>query len=169
MSAVKFEVVLKRTLLGATLGWLLIVSGCAAVQQSNSGNSGTGGGGPVTGPASASVSFCNAAQVNCQSQSASFSLTTSNIPDVNIFVDWANVTSGTHSQEMRLLMPNGNLFQRLQNTFVVARNGNGSARVNRIVPIAGSFISQRRITGGWKVKVSLDGKAVTTGDLRLDP
>ncbi len=168
MRAVKFEKVLNRALLAATLGWLLTVSGCAGVQPGNSGTPG-GGGGPVVNPATATVSFCNAAQVNCQSQSANFSLTMSNIPDLNIVVNWENVTSGTHSQEMRLLMPNGNLFQRLQNTFVVARSGNGSARVNRILPIAGSFISQRRITGGWKVKVSLDGKAVTTGDLRLDP
>ena len=168
MKAVKFELILRHAPLPATLGWLLAMSGCVGLSTSNSGTP-AGGGGPAVTPAAATVSFCNAAQANCQSQSANFSLKTSNIPDLNIKVNWADVAAGKHSQEMRLLMPNGNLFQRLQNTFVVPRSGDGSASVNRNIPIAGSFIAQRQITGGWKVRVSLDGKVITTGDLRLDP
>ena len=169
MKTVKFEVVLKQVLLATTLGWSLIIAGCGAIQQP--GSSGTPGsaGGPTDVPGTAAVSFCNAAQTGCQSQSANFSMTTSNIPDLNIKVDWASVLPGTHSQEIRLMMPNGDLFQRLQDTFVVPASSNGSATVNRNIPIAGSFISQRQITGGWKVDVSLDGKAKASGDLELNP
>jgi len=168
MKIVRIEMALEHALLAATLGCLLAISGCASVQPGSSVT--PGGGGPVvTNPASATLSFCNAAHTNCQSPSANFSVTTSNIPDLNVAVDWANVTAGTHSQELRLIMPNGNLFQRMQNTFNVVPSGNGTATVDRVIPIAGSFISQRQITGGWKVEVSLDGNAVTTGDLRLDP
>jgi len=172
MKTVKFEMVLKPALLATTLGWLLVVSGCGAIQQpGNSGTPGGGGtgGGPTSNPGTAAVSFCNAAQTNCQSQSATFSMATSNIPDLNIKVDWASVLPGTHSQEIRLMMPNGNLFERVQDTFMVGSNGNGTASVNRNIQIAGSFISQRQITGGWKVEVSLDGKVKTTGDLQLNP
>jgi hypothetical protein len=168
MNTVKFEMALKHALVVTTLGWLMVISGCGAIQTGNSGTPGAGGG-PTDIPGTAAVSFCNAAQTGCQSQSANFSMTTSNIPDLNIKVDWASVLPGTHSQEVRLMMPNGNLFQRLQDTFMVAANGNGTASVNRNIPIAGSFISQRQITGGWKIEVSLDGKAKATGDLQLNP
>ena len=170
MNAVKLEVVLKHALLSATLGWLLALTGCAGagIATNSSGTPG-GGTGPTVTPATAAVSFCDAAQTNCQSQSANFSLKTSNIRDLNIKVNWANVAAGTHSQEIRLMMPNGSFFRRMQSTFVVARNGDGSASVNRNLPIAGSFIAQRQITGGWKVRVALDGKVISTGDLRLDP
>jgi hypothetical protein len=167
MKTVNFQVVVRHAFLAIALGWLLAAAGCGTIQTGNSGM--PGGGGPVVNPATAMVSFCNAAQTNCQSQSANFSMTTSNIPDLNITVDWANVTPGTHSQEIRLLMPNGNLFQRVQNAFAVAPSGNGTASVKRNIPVAGSFISQRQITGGWKVEVSLDGKVTTTGDLVLNP
>jgi len=170
MKTVKLEVVLKHALLLTTLGWLLAFSGCAGAGIATNGSGTPGGGtGPTVTPATAMVSFCNTAQANCQSQSANFSLKTSNIPTLNIKVDWANVAAGTHSQEMRLLLPNGYLYERLQNTFAVPRSGDGSASVNRNIPIVGSYIAQRRITGGWKVRVSLDGKVITTGDLRLDP
>lgn len=171
MKAVKLEVVLRHALLPATLGWLLAVSGCAGagVATSNSGTPGGGGPGPTVTPATAALSFCNTAQAKCQPAGANFSLTTSNISTLNVKVDWANVPAGTHSQEMRLMLPNGNLYERLQTTFVVPRGGDGSASVNRNIPIVGSYITQRQITGGWKVKVSLDGKVITTGDLRLDP
>lgn len=169
MKTAKFEKVSKHSLFALTLGLLLGVSGCATVQQAGNPGMPGGGGGPALVPGSATVSFCNAAQANCQSQSANFSMTTSNIPDLNIKVDWASVLPGTHSQEIRMMMPNGNLFQRLQDTFMVAPDGNGGASVNRNIQIAGSFISQRQITGGWKVEVSLDGQAKANGDLRLDP
>ena len=170
MKAVKLEEVLRHALLPATLGWLLAVSGCAGAGVATNGSGTPGGGtGPTVTPATATVSFCNAAQVNCQSPGANFSLTASNIPTLHVKVDWANVAVGTHSQEMRLMMPNGNLYERVQNTFVVPRGGDGSASVNRNIPIVGSYIAQRQITGGWKVKVSLDGKVITTGGLRLDP
>ena len=170
MKTVKFAMVLKHALFAATVGWSLIISGCGAIQQpGSSGAPGGAGGGSTDVPGTAAVSFCNAAQTGCQSQSANFSMTTSNIPDLNIKVDWASVLPGTHSQEIRLMMPNGDLFQRLQDTFMVAANGSGTATVNRNIPIAGSFISQRQITGGWKVQVSLDGKDKTTGDLELNP
>jgi hypothetical protein len=167
-NTVKLEVVLRHALLLATLGWLLAVSGCTAISTSNSGAPGSGTGPTVT-PATATISFCNAAQASCQSQNANFSLKASNIPTLNVKVDWANVAAGTHSQEMRLLLPNGYLFERLQNTFAVPRGGDGSASVTRNIPIAHSYIAQRRITGGWKVRISLDGKVITTSDLRLDP
>jgi hypothetical protein len=170
MKAVKLQGVLRHLLVPAVLGWLVGISGCAGAGVTTNGSGTQGGGtGPTVTPATAMVSFCSAAQTNCQSQSANFSLETSNIPTLNVRVDWANVAAGTHSQEMRLLMPNGNLFERLQNTFVVPRSGDGSASVNRNIPIVGSYIAQRQLTGGWKVRVSLDGKVITTGDLRLDP
>jgi hypothetical protein len=170
MKTVKFGMVLSHAFFAAGLGLSLIISGCGAIQTGNSGIPGpSSGGNPTDIPGTAAVSFCNAAQTNCQAQSANFSMATSNIPDLNIKVDWASVLPGPHSQEIRLMMPNGNLFQRLQDTFMVAANGNGTATVNRNIPIAGSFISQRQITGGWKVEVSLDGKAKATGDLQLNP
>jgi hypothetical protein len=167
MKTINLEMAMRRVLLATAFGWLLAACGCAGMQQSN----GTGGlpGSPTITPATAAVTICDATQSNCQSSTAAFSLSSPKVPDLNIVVDWADVPSGTHSQEIRLLMPNGDVFQKLQNTFVVTTNGTGRASVSRNIPISGSFIADRQITGGWKVEVSLDGNTTTTGNLQLNP
>jgi hypothetical protein len=168
MRTSKRRTLLSSTFFASVLGWLLVASGCAGLQQAsgNGGNLPGGGGNPT--PASAAVSICDASKSNCQAAAASFSL--AGVPDLNVAVNWTNVPAGTHSQEIRLLMPNGNLYQRFQNSFLVpANDSNGSANVSRNIPITGTFITERQITGGWKVEVSLDGKVTTIGNLQLNP
>ena len=152
----------------AALGGLLIAGGCAGIQPGGGSGSNLPGGGNTPVPATAAVSICDSGNSKCQTAAATYSLATA--PDLNIAVNWTNVTAGNHSQEIRLLMPNGNVYQRFQNSFLVpASDTMGTASVSRFIPIMGTFIAQRQITGGWKLEVSLDGKVATTGDLQFNP
>jgi hypothetical protein len=50
----------------------------------------------------------------------------------------------------------------------VADASQSSLITTRTLP-AGAWISQRRITGEWSVRVSLDGKAITSQAVQLNP
>jgi hypothetical protein len=155
----------KGAFLAAAFGAMLLTAGCAGLQP-GSGGILPGGGTPA--PATAAVSICDSGNSRCQATTATYSLATA--PDLNVAVNWTNVPPGNHSQEIRLLMPNGNVYQRFQSSFVVApANTQGTANVSHFIPIMGTFIAQRQIAGDWKLEVSLDGNVSTVSDLQLNP
>ena len=159
---------LKSAFLFALLVGLLFAGGCVGIQQAGNGGGTQQGGGTTIVPAAAAVSICDSANSKCQATNATYSLETAT--DLNVGVDWSNVPAGNHSQEMRLLMPNGNVYQRFQNSFVVpASDSKGNASVSHFVPIIGTFIAERQIAGDWKLEISLDGKIVAVSDLQFNP
>jgi len=158
---------LKSAFFAVALGGALVSAGCAGLQQANGGGGNLAGGGAPT-PAVAAVTVCDSGNSHCQPNAANFSL--ASVPDLNVAVNWTNVTPGNHSQEIRLLMPNGNVYQRFENSFLVpATDTAGTASVSHFIPVSGTFIAQRQITGGWKLEVSLDGKVATVSDLQFNP
>jgi hypothetical protein len=70
---------------------------------------------------------------------------------------------------IEVMMPNGGLYQGGQSAFLVPDSSNGSLTTTRTVPVAATWISQRHITGEWSVRVSLDGRAITTQTVQLNP
>jgi len=121
---------------------------------------------PQPQPAQASVSVCNRTPSGCAS-GMSFSLGT--LRDLEVNTAWSNVPAGTHTQTTEILDPGGGLFEAKSQGFAIADNSDGTAETEEIVPVSGTMITQRRITGAWKVRVSLDTTMSVTQTVQLDP
>ena len=80
--------------------------------------------------------------------------------DLGVAVDWKNVPGGTHTQQIALVQPNGVVYQTVSHSFAVADNKIGAPKLDDVIPIAGTFITQRNQVGEWTIQVSLDGQAV---------
>jgi len=148
---------LKRAILALAMAWVLAGAGCANSTQS------PGGGG---NPTSMSVSFCSEPGPNC-TPANTFSI--ASLRDLSIVVQWTNVPAGTHTQHLDILEPDGGLYQTFNTSFAIAANSGGSATTTGTVPVAGSWISQRFLSGNWTVQVSLDDQLMGSQVVRLDP
>jgi hypothetical protein len=121
---------------------------------------------PQPQPAQASVTVCNRTPSGC-TPGAPFSLGT--LRDLAIDAAWSNVPAGTHTQTTEILEPGGGLFEVKSQAFAIAENSNGTVQTEEIVPVSGTMITQRRITGAWQVRVSLDTTMSVTQTVQLDP
>jgi hypothetical protein len=86
-----------------------------------------------------------------------------------INVAWSNVPAGTHTQTTEILEPSGGLFEVKSQAFAIDNNSNGTMQTEEIVPVSGTMITQRRVTGAWTVRVSLDTTMSVTETVQLDP
>jgi hypothetical protein len=121
---------------------------------------------PQPPPVQASVTVCSRTPSGCTS-AASFSLGT--LRDLAVNAAWSNVPAGTHTQTTEILEPGGGLFEVKSQAFAIADISDGTAQTEEIVPVSGTMITQRRITGAWKVRVSLDTTMSVTQTVQLDP
>ena len=108
-------------------------------------------------PVAMTVSLCDSGENGCSS-GTSFRLSV--IRDLGVGVDWKNVPGGTHTQQIALVQPNGVIYQTVSHSFAVADGKLGSPKVADVIPVAGTFITQRTQTGEWSLEVSLDGQPV---------
>jgi hypothetical protein len=141
----------------------LIVTGLPACLL---GSASTGGGNPVPQPVSAVVSFCDDGTPDC-TPATSFSV--SSLRDLLITVAWEHLPPGNHVQKLEIDIPAGGPFQVTQSGFLILGSSPGSYTATRILPVDGTPIRQRQITGEWTVRVSLDGQAITTQAVELNP
>lgn len=121
---------------------------------------------PQPQPAQASVIVCNRTPSGCTS-GASYSLGT--LRDLAIDVAWSNVPAGTHTQTTEIIEPSGGLFEAKSQAFAIGNNSNGTMQTEEIVPVSGTMITQRRLAGAWKVRVSLDTTMSVTQTVQVDP
>ena len=142
---------------------LCLAAGFSACQTGMTSGSGGNSPPPVTG---ATVSFCDDGEGAC-TPATSFSV--ASLRDLVINVNWENLSDGNHTQMLEVLQPGGGLYQASQSSFLVSDASQSSLTMKRTLPVAGAWISQRRITGEWSVRVSLDGKAITTQTVQLNP
>jgi hypothetical protein len=146
-------------LVGATL-WLSIgLAGCQVGTTSANG----GGHPPVP---DATVSFCDDGDGAC---AAATSFSVGAMRDLVVNVNWENLPAGHHTQLLEVLQPGGGLYQASQTSFLVEDSSQSAMTISRTLPVAGAWISQRQITGEWSVRVSLDGSAITTQAVELNP
>jgi len=110
-------------------------------------------------PVGMTVMLCDSSEQGC-STATSFSLGT--FRDLGVGVDWKNVPGGTHTQQIALVQPNGVVYQTISHSFGVADGTLGTPAINDVIPVAGTFITQRSQTGEWTIEVSLDGQSVGT-------
>jgi hypothetical protein len=136
------------------------LSGCAAVTSSGSLNPPAS-----TPPPAGTISVCNQTPSGCSSES-SYSLPT--VRDLSVTVNWSHVPEGTHTQTLEFLDPKGGLFEVRTVAFSVD-SADSNAQTNVLIPISGTFITKRRITGQWGVRVSLDGQSAQTQTVVFQP
>lgn len=122
-------------------------------------------GGPPA-PATATITFCDDAVTGCPTEST-FSLAT--IRDLVVKVDWFGVTAGNHSQAVRVLLPDGGTFELSQTGFLIDQSADSSFSSVRSIPLAGSWVTQRHVSGTWSVEVSLDGQMISTQSVEMTP
>lgn len=142
---------------------LCLAAGFSACQTGMTSGSGGNSPPPVTG---ATVSFCDDGEGAC-TPATSFSV--ASLRDLVINVNWENLSGGNHTQMLEVLQPGGGLYQASQSSFLVSDASQSPLTMKRTLPVAGAWISQRRITGEWSVRVSLDGKVITTQTVQLNP
>ncbi len=151
--------VYKKTLSFA--GLILFVSGLCGCQT----NSPSGAKVPPT-PPSAALTFCESGFAGC-SPASSFSVST--VRDVKINIAWENVPAGNHIQKLEILVPTGGLYQQTTTAFAAPDNSSQPLAAMRSLPVAGTWIQQRQITGEWTVRVSLDGQVIASQTVQLTP
>ncbi|GEM_PF-5990237 len=132
---------------------------------------------PAPPPARATLFFCETDNVQCRTNINWFGI--DDIRDLHIFAAYRNVT-GEHTQQVRLLMPDGNLYQSVETRFTtlaggsspqvqVATRSRGEPTVITVVPVAGTHITQRSLDGVWVIELLLNGKPVGRANLIIQP
>ena len=134
---------------------LLMAFGCGQYQTSMP---------PTPGSPSAAVSFCNQTENGC---AASGSFAVGGTRSLNVAIEWQNLSAGTHSQKVSFLMPNGDEYQTFETSFVVADGSTSPVSMSQELPIEGTWIAQRRLTGMWQVNYFLDGQPMGSQAVQL--
>lgn len=149
-------------LLGALVCCAVALAGCGAA------NVGSSNGLPPSPPppAAATVSLCANATAGC-TPATSFSL--NSLREMGIAVAWSNVAAGNHSQKVTLTLPDGHLYQVIETGFRIPTSPSGSFSSVQRLPVAGTFITQRSLTGMWTVQVSLDDAPMASQTFQLNP
>jgi hypothetical protein len=156
----------------ARRSWSTALLGCAALclaagfSACQTGMTSGNGGNPPPPVTGATVSFCDDGDGAC---TAATSFSVASLRDLVISVNWENLSAGNHTQMLEVLQPGGGLYQASQSSFLVGGASQSSLTMTRTVPVAGTWISQRRMTGEWSVRVSLDGKAITSQTVQINP
>ena len=137
----------------------LAVSGCAGTSVSSIVPP------PQQPTVTASISICNKTPDAC-ADAQTFSL--AQIRDLIVHVDWKNVSPGTRTQKLEMLDPGGGSYQVMNTSFVEEVGGTGEAQTDLLIPISGSMITQRGMTGTWTLRVSLDGREAATQSITFE-
>ena len=95
---------------------------------------------------SASVSICG------QTCGSTFHI--DQVHALTVIVNWRNA-AGKHTQQVKFLLPKGETYQIMETKF----EGNGPQ--SSVLPVAGTWIQAKELTGKWTVQVYLDGQLVT--------
>jgi len=122
---------------------------------------------PVTSvlPLELTLRVCDSGTPDCAGE-ANFSL--GPLRDLQVNADWKNMPGGTHTQEIAFLLPNGVVYQTLSHGFGIAEGTFGAPTISDAMPVAGTYITQRGLTGDWTVQISLDGAVVGSQKFQLE-
>ena len=151
----------QRNVLGV-VAVLLVTVALAGCMGSSSAN----GGGPPPPVPSAAFTFCDDGDPAC-TPASSFSVTS--VRDLVIKISWDNLPPGNHVQTLEIVMPGGGLYQSTQTAFLTDSTSSGLLASTRLLPVAGTWIQQRQMTGDWLVRVSLDDQVVASEMVALNP
>ena len=133
---------------------LMLAFGCGQYQASL----------PPPGSPTAAVSFCDKTESGCTT-SGSFAV--GGTRSLSVGIEWTNLTPGTHSQKVSFVMPSGDEYQTFETSFVVADGSSVPVTMSQELPIEGTWIAQRRLTGMWQVNYFLDGQPMGSQAVQL--
>ena len=68
---------------------------------------------------------------------------------------------------MSVFSPDGELFQAMEIAFAIPEGSPGTATTVQTLPVVGTWITQRQITGTWKITVALDDQDIATSSVLL--
>jgi len=119
---------------------------------------------PPPGAPAAAVSFCDKTEAGC-TPGGSFAV--SGTRSLNVVIEWQNLSAGTHSQKVSFVLPSGDEYQAYETSFLVADGATGPITMMQELPVEGTWIAQRQLTGMWQVNFFLDGKAIGTQAVQL--
>jgi hypothetical protein len=128
--------------------------------------------------------FCETPRVDCRTSASAFELKRTR--DLFVFVTWPSVR-GDHVQTVEFYLPDGNLYVRKQTSF---RTSPGRPRAMQVpggrvpepyltssrnvptvvtaLPVEGTYITQRSLTGKWSVRVLLDGRLAASAQFTFE-
>jgi hypothetical protein len=126
-------------------------------------------------PGRSDIFFCTSPDLGCRTSINTFDADETR--DLFIFTAWPRLR-GVHTLELRIYLPDGNLYQILRAEFSTTANavpaGGQLARLSRgeptvVIPlaIAGTAITQRSLLGVWSVEAVLDGVVANRTPLHL--
>ncbi len=158
----------KRTIIGL-IAFCLALGGCQVGSPlppsplpSSPGSS------PGSSAISATVFFSTVSDPQSRSSINTFEV--SELRDLFVFVAWEAV-DGQHTQALEFILPDGNLYQRLEVEFDMATAPTSQEEPMTVaaLPVAGTFITKRLLLGNWTVAVFLDDQFITQADFTLEP
>lgn len=139
---------------------VIFASGCQMQQGESTG--------PVVPPpaVSATISFCNDGAENCDPATA-FSV--ASLRDLVITVNFGNVPAGNHVQQLEILLPGGAPYRVTQGGLLIVGTAPAAYSFTRALPVVGTPISLRHMTGAWSVRASMDGHVIASQPVDLNP
>ena len=152
------------TVIALALLCIVMLAGCA--ESSSMTSTDPSPQAPADQPPSASITVCNETPNGCD-PATSYSLAT--IRDLSVQVQWANVPPGTQTQTLQMLDPGGGSYEVKNSSFVVADGVPGQATTHVLIPVSGSMIAQRQITGQWAIQVTLNGQPIASQTVTFEP
>lgn len=147
----------------AVLLFFAALCGCAMAPQSQGADPPASPSANVAQP-SAQILFCDAPGTSCSS-ATSFSV--AKLRDLNIVVNWSKLPAGNHTELLAVIHGSG-LYQSFHKGFMVSSDG-ASFSTSSALPVAGTWIARRSLTGTWTVQASLDGHLIATQTVTLTP
>jgi hypothetical protein len=82
---------------------------------------------------------------------------------LTVLVAWSDVSSGDHVQQLSFRLPNGDVY------LVQAKQifGGAPSTEKLTIPVTGTAIQNRSLTGNWTVEVRLDNVLVRTAGFQF--
>lgn len=149
----------------ADVGWLALAAVCGVCAMFAMGCAQfQAGAPPVPGAPAAALSFCQTTETGC-APNGTFQV--SGARTLNAVIEWQNLTAGAHSQKVSFVLPSGDEYQVFEQSFEVPDGSSGAVATTQSLPVAGTWIAQRRLTGMWQVNFWLDGKPMGTQAVQL--
>jgi hypothetical protein len=123
-------------------------------------------GGPPPVVPSAMITLCDDGVSGCP---AATTFNVGSTRDVLIKVTWEGLSQGSHVQTLEIMMPGGGLYQSTQAAVFTDAPVSGTFQTTRVLPVAGTWIQQRNISGEWMIRVSLDDQVVNSQMVQINP
>src|SRR6267154_2229325 len=147
---------------------------------------------PLPRPRGPEIFYCETPDTSCRTTQDTFPI--ADLRDLFVFVVWPGV-SGQHVQTVAFLLPGGSMYSSRKTRFSIG--GPSPARapafnnevspapaaphlvadankvhpegITTLLPVGGTYITQRNLSGTWRVRVFLDDRLVLESEFTLLP